>query len=908
MPLPPGAPETRHPLDPSTTAPTTGSYDALPDGAVYDAVYEDLDEPGAPPLAWQAVPVDEIEDPFAEAPVATPVAAPVAASEGYADPYAAPGAAGDGYADPAGFDPTGLDPVGFDPGAGFKIGFDEGPVTAIAPARAVRLLPAPAPGEAPPPPPPEPPRVQARRDFGERAEVLFRHRRLTAGVFGACVLAALLFSVVSPKRYEASSILLISTTQPAGAQEGLVGAFVDVPGMEARKVLNQALILQEAPAIADRTARRLLEAGTPLTFADALGEAPTVEDVAAYLRHEAVTVEPAGEQVDAIRVTATSADPEEAARIAQLYTDEYAALTRETSRERITATRVFLEEQVARRQGELDELEHQIADYATRERAVALDAQTQGAIGQIAALQADLDRARIDVRMREATLASLEREAAALQSRMSTRAATTADAQLRELDGQITELERVVEQIYLRNPQFRGNPDAHPDLRELERRLDRLHAEKRRLAGEFASDVAAAGGVNPGSTGDNGEGYVAALRRQIADQQAALSGARAEAGALSARLREASGVLTTIPEQARELAQLERSRAATEQLVLYLTQKLQEARVAEETEFGLAQVVRAPQVPRRQSSPNLPLNLALGGVFGVLLGLGAAALRSRTDARVHTPADLEAHGFAVVGAVPELGREAAGLPMAVEGHEVPPALVALTRPFSPAAEAFRHLHAALQGSAAPQVLLVTGPEVGCGKSLVAANLAVTAAQAGRRVLLVDADLRRPSVHAYLGLGAAPALGEGVEAENLIYWNTVVPGLFALTAKTPATAPAQLWGPEQAARLLAGLRTAFDLVVIDAPPGLVAADAALLAPHADAALLVAAADRTDVDALDQVARELAAAGLAQIGAVLNRFDPEKSVAYRRTFGYRYATRYAADRAPAAPPTGGARASA
>ena len=247
--------------------------------------------------------------------------------------------------------------------------------------------------------------------------------------------------------------------------------------------------------------------------------------------------------------------------------------------------------------------------------------------------------------------------------------------------------------------------------------------------------------------------------------------------------------------------------------------------------------------------------------------------------------------------------------MAVEGHQVSPALVALTRPFSPAAEAFRHLHAALQGSAAPQVLLVTGPEVGCGKSLIAANLAVTAAQSGRRVLLVDADLRRPSVHAYLGLGAAPALGEGIEAENLIYWNTVVPGLFALTAKTPAKAPAELWGPDQAAQLLAGLRTAFDLVVIDAPPGLVAADAAFLAPHADAALLVAAADRTDADALEQVARELAGAGLAQIGTVLNRFDPDKSVAYRRTFGYRYATRYAADRNPAAtPPAAGARTSA
>ncbi|MDX1419346.1 MAG: P-loop NTPase, partial [Rubricoccaceae bacterium] len=640
-------------------------------------------------------------------------------------------------------------------------------------------------------------------------------------------------------------------------------------------------------------ARRLLAAGTPLSFAAAFGGAPTVETVADHLQRKVVTVEPAGEQVDAIRVTARSGEAEEAARIAALYTEEYVALTRETSRARITATRAFLEAQVARREGELDEVERQIADYATRERAVALDAQTQGAIGQIAALQADLDRARIEVRMREATLASLEREAVALQGRMSVRAASTADTGLRELDGQITEIERVVEQIYLRNPQYRGDPGAHPDLRELERRLAGLRAEKRRLAEELARDVAAAGGVNPSATGENGEGYVAALRQQIAEQQAALSGSRAEADALAGRLAEASGVLTTIPEQSRELAQLERGRAATEQLVLYLTQKLQEARVAEETEFGLAQVVRQPQVPLRPTHPRPLLALFLGGTFGLLLGLAAAALRSRTDARVHTPATLGDHGFSVLGVIPELGKAAGEPPVEVEGHAVASSLVALTTPFSPPAEAFRHLHAAVQGSAAPQVLLVTGAEVGCGKSLVASNLAVSAAQAGQRVLLIDADLRRPSVHATLGLGAAPALGEAMAGENLIYWSTMVPGLFALTVKTPAAAPADLWGPEQAARLLRDVRTAFDLVVVDAPPVLVAADAALLAPHADAALLVAAAGRTHADALGQVAGELAGAGLGQIGAVLNRFAPEKSLSFRATLGYRYATRYAAE---------------
>lgn len=814
-------------------------------------------------------------------------AGPPAEKPGGARDLDRPGSTGDGHASPAG---PGEDDIEI--GFGIVAPTQSTPSETVAPARPARSQPALASGAGASPPAPPSPRVQARRAFGERADILFRHRGLALSVFAACLLAALAYSLTAPTRYEASSVLLISTTRPAGAQESLVGAFVDIPGMEGRKVLNQALILQEAPEIAARTAARLIQSGTPLSFAADLGGTPTAEAVAAYLRAHAVTVEPAGDQVDAIRVTATSGDAAEAARIAALYTEEYVALTRETSRERITSTRVFLEEQLARREGELEATEGRIAGYLTRERAVGLDAQTEGAIGQIAALQADLDRARIDVSMREATLGSLESEMTALEPRMTRRASSTADAGLRQIESQISELERVVEQIYLRNPSYRGNPGAHPDLRELERRLDGLRDQKRRLAGEFAGDVAAAGGVNPGATGENGEGYVAALRRQIAEEQAALSGARAEAGALSGRLASASGALTTIPEQARTLAQLDRSRAATAQLVGLLTQRLQEARVAEETEFGLAQVVRTPEVPLQASGPSLPMNLALGGVFGLLLGLGAVAARSRTDARVHTPADLEALGLAAIGVLPDLGKKAGKTTVAVEGHEVPAALVAHAHPFSPAAEAFRHLYAALQGGGAPQVVLVTGAEVGGGKSLTAANLAVTAAQSGRRVLLLDADLRRPAVHRFLGLGAVPASEAGAGArslvrwspKNLVYWKTAVPGLFALTAKEAARTPSELWQSDTVAALLTGLRTAFDLIVVDAPSSLVAADAAVLAPHVDAALLVAVAGRTDADALEGAARALAGAGLVQIGAVLNRFDPRKSLAYRRAPGY------------------------
>ena len=151
---------------------------------------------------------------------------------------------------------------------------------------------------------------------------------------------------------------------------------------------------------------------------------------------------------------------------------------------------------------------------------------------------------------------------------------------------------------------------------------------------------------------------------------------------------------------------------------------------------------------------------------------------------------------------------------------------------------------------------------------------------GVRVLL-DADLRTPAVGALFGLGDTPALGEGEDGQNVVYWSTVVPGLFALTARETPEVPGEAWAPERIGALLGELRGTFDLIVLDTPAALRTADAAHLAPHADAALLIAESGETDLDAMQRVARELSAAGLSRIGAVLNRADVSFAPTPRRT---------------------------
>ncbi len=862
---------------PPVPPPARAAHPPRREAEARDAVFEDV--------TWDG-----------EAPVEAPAYVPHASGDGYAAPGAAPGASGFRIDfDAPGDAPTGAAPYGAPLGSTV-------PARIAPPAATTALVPLPAGGGVPalpPPPPPAAPRAEARRAARDKVQMLRRHKWAVVACTLLGAAAGLGYSLLTPPRYEAYAVLLVKAPAESGTEAAVTGGFGGAVGTDDSRTLNQALILQEAPAIARQTAEALLarddadRLSTVARAADKMGAPLTAEALAEYLRDKVVSVTPEGEDVDAIRVRAAAADPHEAALIASLFTERFQRISRDTNLDRVEGTGTLLDEQIAAKQGELDEIEAQLAGYMTRENAAGLDQQTSTTVSGIGTLQSQLDNARVAVRTHSARLGQLERDLASVRGRLEAGAATatvTSPVQTTELDTQIASLERLVEQVYVHNPQLRGNPSAHPDLQNMLSRLEGLRAERRRVVERQTQGTIASGGLDLSAQSAQ---YITSLQQQISSVRADLQGAQAQVSTLSGRLGQERGRLRGVPRQQVDIAQMERERAALVEALAGLQRERNQTEVAASTELGSTQLVREVQVPRKSTGPKLPMNVGLGGGLGLLLGLALAAVRYRTDARAHTPQDLQDAGFAVVGTIPDVSAALREGRRPVGAASIHPALVTLTQPFEPAAEAFRHLHAGLHTGEArpPQVVLVTGPEIGGGKSLVAGNLAVAAAQAGRRVLLVDADLRKPSVPDLLGLRDLPSLGQGPEGSNLVYWSTPVPSLFAMTPRERAVTPEQLWAPHVVGSLLANLRAAFDLIVIDAAPALVAADATLLAPHADAALLVARAGRTDLDAMTQVATELSGVGLTRIGAVLNQFHPRKAVGYARTAGARFQRRAA-----------------
>lgn len=272
------------------------------------------------------------------------------------------------------------------------------------------------------------------------------------------------------------------------------------------------------------------------------------------------------------------------------------------------------------------------------------------------------------------------------------------------------------------------------------------------------------------------------------------------------------------------------------------------------------------------SSPRVPMNLALGGVLGLLIGIGYALLREVLDTRIRSQADVERTVQAgILGTFshdPSVEKE----PLVTQGDQ-----------FSHRAESFRqlrtHLHFTnITGGA--QSVVVSSSIPGEGKTSTAVNLAIMLAESGTRVLLVDADLRRPRVAKYLGVegsvGLSGVLSHSVELEDAIQPWGRGGALHVLTSGRSAPNPSELLGSPTMEKLMTRLETDYEVVVIDAPPLLPVTDPSVLGSMASGVVLVVSADgRTNRADLTQAVANLEAVDARLLGVVVNRLDKTAS---------------------------------
>jgi capsular exopolysaccharide synthesis family protein len=322
-----------------------------------------------------------------------------------------------------------------------------------------------------------------------------------------------------------------------------------------------------------------------------------------------------------------------------------------------------------------------------------------------------------------------------------------------------------------------------------------------------------------------------------------------------------------------------------------LQQRLDDLQPVSSARSGGAVLINSAALPTSPSSPNYMLNAILALLIGLGLGVTVALLRERLDKRFRGRADVERTLRApVLATIPEYAsRKKRGTAFDV---------VTLTQPKGPASEAYRSLRTNLQYTAMQRgikSLLVTSAAAGEGKTVTTVNLAFALAHSGQRVIVVSADLRRPTLEKYFGLERAEGLSSWLVSTdrgdllNLIQ-DPGIPNVRVLTSGPIPNNPAELLTSLGVGQLVDTLTANADFVLFDSAPVLGLADAAILASRVDGSLLVVDASTSHSSAGARAKEEIERAGGTIVGCVLNAFDPSTSPSYYYESPYYYSAAY------------------
>jgi capsular exopolysaccharide synthesis family protein len=350
-------------------------------------------------------------------------------------------------------------------------------------------------------------------------------------------------------------------------------------------------------------------------------------------------------------------------------------------------------------------------------------------------------------------------------------------------------------------------------------------------------------------------------------------------------------------ESAIEYSVLKRDAESNRQLYQDLQQRLKEAGVSAGLRSSNIRVVDIALTPTQPISPNVQRSLMLGILLGLGLGIGLALLLESFDSTVRNLEELSA-----ISTLPALGsiplqlssngylRKRLKTRSAETEKSESPALVTYARPRSEAAEAYRALRTSILLSsfgAPPKVILVTSASPQEGKTTISANSALVLAQRGSRVLLIDADLRRPGIDKLFGFrsrGGLSTLISGVDKiEDVVVPSAQVPNLWILPAGPIPPQPVELLGSTVMKDHITRWRNEFDHIIIDTPPCLSVTDAVVLSPEADRVILVARSGKTSKPALRRACDLLLQVNARVMGIVLNALDLHSGDGYYYTYG-------------------------
>jgi succinoglycan biosynthesis transport protein ExoP len=704
--------------------------------------------------------------------------------------------------------------------------------------------------------------------FWDYVHVLGHRRWTTIAAVGFAVLTALIVTLSATPLYTATALVQI---QPEGPN---VVKFDDMQqSISATQAYHDFYRTQydilASRQLALRTIEKLSLADDPWLNGDSrwspVGAVRSVlaslfagadedpEQVALAERHELIENFSQGLSIQPrrrsflVEVKFSSPDAQQAARIADTITREYIDLTLDQRVQSVSQGRRFIAKQLDITKARLEDSEQLLQEFARGRNIYALEQEERVIHEKLVDLntrvtEAEAQRIALDALYQQSQSANRDSLPVVVNSPL----LKSLLEQLAVIEGERAELaERFT-------PEF-------PKLRALDARVSQLRG---RVLQEEA--------------------------RLVASIEAEYHGAVDRETMLRDQLERQRQVVAGYEEKAIDFKIMRREVDTNREIYESLLRRMKEVEVAETIRASNITLLDSPEVPLIPSSPKLGLNLALSLMLGLLGGVGLSFFQEYVDDSIRTPDDVERYlRLPMLGAVPELQAKADR-----RGAEASPDLEVSLRPTSAGAEAIRTLRASLFLAAAgglPSRLLITSAQPGEGKTCMAVNLAAALAQTGRRVVVVDCDLRRPRVHKAIGSAQSPGvtnfLAGNVDVDSVTQ-RTSQPGLDFIAAGPIPPNPVDLLDSASMDELMTQLEERYDHIVVDAPPCLGFADVPVLSNRlGGGCLVVTKCGVTSKRVVRQACDYLIRMQSRVLGVVLNRIGSRaSSYSYYQYYGY------------------------
>jgi len=659
-----------------------------------------------------------------------------------------------------------------------------------------------------------------------------------------------LFTLRMPKVYQATTTLEYdpNPTTPLGSSVEDVGVSHFLMSKEFFETQN--LIIQSR-AVAERVVERLGLDADPSFFGqeDNQDWTPVSKTSAARTLQGRLTVDPI-KNTRLIRLEIRDHEPERAAALANMIADAYIEKTMEDRLGSTAAAAAWLAQQLDSTRKQLNDSEHALHEFKKQHNVLSVSLENRQSL--LSEEIREYNERLTDVRARRIELQ------ARLDRLRSTRANPEAfqDNALGE-DSQLDSLRRELRaKVTLRGSLSVRYGDSHPTIQELD-------GEIRSLRASIADEVSALIKVAEGD----------------------LKEAQAVEGGLSKVQTEAKKAGLDLNLREIEYSRLNRQRLSSSKLYDLLLQRMAETDLTRLLRTTHVRVVDRALVPESAVSPMVQLSV-FGGVFaGLLLGFGFAFMLHQLDRRIRDVPDVERLGLTILGIFPRIVEGSTERAPSYRSRRARPetadienvSQVVHTHPMSAAAESCRTVRTNLMFMAVQSPLntfVVTSANPKDGKTTVACNLAIALAQSGQRVLLIDADLRRPRIHGAFDLdnqtGLTSALIGDAKLADVTH-DVGIDGLSVIPSGPLPPNPAELLHTKQFSRLLAEAASLYDRVIFDSPPLRAVTDAAILAPQCAGALVVVRSRATTRDAVSAAIRSLVDVQAHILGGVLNDVD-------------------------------------